>query len=1006
VLTAAAWMATVDVCLPHTEEEAKPMSAILTNIANGAKAIIGRLRACFAWLKSGWRQLLVGGVMALVLLNFLGPVVPQVRFPCNLYGTFKNLSAWRELECLESEATRYGTIAAGAARVEDYDSTARSEARTRFQEDLSKVRSLPGDVAANDVRFSESDVKIAAALAALTAQGSQAGASNRPPLEATEDVIKKLKELLPDSTSPKLNSTDDALARLARLRYLQAESENLELPPPERGYRRQELSVSLTAWTKGDARAALVYLDLYPYNADRWCHWAARAVTQVYLNMRVNRGTPSAVAHDAFLHQWRMSDSQAGERWTRSAVLREAAELFPGVPWSDEEFWKWVQDYDQGPNRDPFANCHTTLESRQLLPNLVYVEPVANPRFALSAALTGATVQADINAGVGNVASGLTGSRGRMEAGTSAELEVNALSFAAGQRRAGWIFLQSGKGDMMRPFESRVHMVVDVPSSLSRLELLIHKSFLNNRYEPLVTFSEQTRRLNLARELLNEIEGELDPPHKLALRLDESPSEWTGDIYSSLTNWELLKTWTRNLGGLGWSERLVVDLPAQSRPQRYSIFAHVVGLGPDQHQLAYVAIEGDRIRGIYRTKQEVPPEFSVLEYEFANDYLYPGLIDLHNHPHYNFIPRWKPVTSGSACSPRFCDRREWRALAQYQQSVEEPFAKAKHEGFEMEALLYGDIRAMLGGATTLQGADNVGGSLSAMRRLWDNSISDTGYIKELDKKKLLSAYKAQLDSGVVHRLFLHVGEGTGPEAQSELSILEADQLLGNRLVLIHGVAFTANDLEKIKDSGAAVVWSPRSNLTLYGATLDIATVLAKNIPVALAPDWTVTGSSNLFQELKCASEYAKANDIRSLTPQRLFNMVSQDAARIAGLIDADGEPMAGIVRESGYADFFILRHHQDDPFTNLLQGHESDIRAVVIGGLPVIGEDSFLKYVYGAPPHEHLRFGNLGLADDLGVTGSHGVDPFATGSRHLLSVVDRLAPLVEAPTATCSVRRH
>jgi cytosine/adenosine deaminase-related metal-dependent hydrolase len=48
-------------------------------------------------------------------------------------------------------------------------------------------------------------------------------------------------------------------------------------------------------------------------------------------------------------------------------------------------------------------------------------------------------------------------------------------------------------------------------------------------------------------------------------------------------------------------------------------------------------------------------------------------------------------------------------------------------------------------------------------------------------------------------------------------------------------------------------WSPRSNLELYGATANIGAALDAGVEIALAPDWAVTGSSNILNELKVAS---------------------------------------------------------------------------------------------------------------------------------------------------------
>jgi len=49
-----------------------------------------------------------------------------------------------------------------------------------------------------------------------------------------------------------------------------------------------------------------------------------------------------------------------------------------------------------------------------------------------------------------------------------------------------------------------------------------------------------------------------------------------------------------------------------------------------------------------------------------------------------------------------------------------------------------------------------------------------------------------------------------------------------------------------------MVWSPFSNLLLYGGTSDIARARNEGVLIALGPDWSPSGSKNLLGELKVA----------------------------------------------------------------------------------------------------------------------------------------------------------
>jgi cytosine/adenosine deaminase-related metal-dependent hydrolase len=74
--------------------------------------------------------------------------------------------------------------------------------------------------------------------------------------------------------------------------------------------------------------------------------------------------------------------------------------------------------------------------------------------------------------------------------------------------------------------------------------------------------------------------------------------------------------------------------------------------------------------------------------------------------------------------------------------------------------------------------------------------------------------------------------------------------------IIHGVALRKPDFEKMAAAGVGLIWSPRSNIELYGETADVATAKAvkvkedQRITIALAPDWSPSGSDGVLQELK------------------------------------------------------------------------------------------------------------------------------------------------------------
>jgi 5-methylthioadenosine/S-adenosylhomocysteine deaminase len=92
----------------------------------------------------------------------------------------------------------------------------------------------------------------------------------------------------------------------------------------------------------------------------------------------------------------------------------------------------------------------------------------------------------------------------------------------------------------------------------------------------------------------------------------------------------------------------------------------------------------------------------------------------------------------------------------------------------------------------------------------------------------------EIGRGEVDAFYLHLAEGQADNQRSknEFGRLVQDyQGLTPATVLIHGTALTRQQLGQVKDAGAKLVWSPQSNLRLYGQTTPAAQAVQLGIPV-------------------------------------------------------------------------------------------------------------------------------------------------------------------------------
>ena len=80
-------------------------------------------------------------------------------------------------------------------------------------------------------------------------------------------------------------------------------------------------------------------------------------------------------------------------------------------------------------------------------------------------------------------------------------------------------------------------------------------------------------------------------------------------------------------------------------------------------------------------------------------------------------------------------------------------------------------------------------------------------------------------------------------------------LLEPQSAYVHAIALSAPDYAAMAASGTALVWSPRSNIRLYGNTAAATLADRAGVSIALGTNWIPTGSMNLLRELRCADSF-------------------------------------------------------------------------------------------------------------------------------------------------------
>jgi len=181
---------------------------------------------------------------------------------------------------------------------------------------------------------------------------------------------------------------------------------------------------------------------------------------------------------------------------------------------------------------------------------------------------------------------------------------------------------------------------------------------------------------------------------------------------------------------------------------------------------------------------------------------------------------------------------------------------------------------------------------------------------------------------------IHLGEGSDAIAQGEFAELEKRHLLRSNTMMIHGIAFTEKEIDRIAQSGATVCWCPVSNMFLIGKTFAADYAVKAGVNVVIGTDSTMSGGVNLFDELANAVQIYPGIGTRSL-----YRMVTENAARALMLPAHYGK-----LDPQRISNLLLVDKVDADPFDNLLCIDAANIILMIVDEVPVFGDEEWLAY--------------------------------------------------------------
>jgi cytosine/adenosine deaminase-related metal-dependent hydrolase len=323
----------------------------------------------------------------------------------------------------------------------------------------------------------------------------------------------------------------------------------------------------------------------------------------------------------------------------------------------------------------------------------------------------------------------------------------------------------------------------------------------------------------------------------------------------------------------------------------------------------------------------------------------PGLINPHDHIAFANNP---PKTHGTE---RYEHRHDWRKGVRGHRAI------STRGSAPANVVRHAELRFIMSGATATAGAGGVAGLLrnldngAAQLEGLEGQAADSDTFPLGDSNlttfpttcagwtgtRTTAASIASLDGYLPH-----ISEGIDDSAHAEFTCQSQDgdthDLIQKQTAVIHGIAVTPADVAKYRTDMTALVWSPRSNVDLYGDTASVAMYDRMGVQIALGTDWVASGSMNMARELRCADELNQKYFNKHFSDKALWKMVTQNAAFATGF-----QKVTGMLKAGYAADIALFDAKTSKSYRAVIDAGVEDTVLVLRGGKALYGDTNVLK---------------------------------------------------------------
>lgn len=325
----------------------------------------------------------------------------------------------------------------------------------------------------------------------------------------------------------------------------------------------------------------------------------------------------------------------------------------------------------------------------------------------------------------------------------------------------------------------------------------------------------------------------------------------------------------------------------------------------------------------------------------AEGVISPGLINPHEH--ITFAAN-RPIGNGPQ---RYDHRHEWRTGAGGNIELD------VSGGASEEEVLAAELRYLMSGVTSIAGA---GGESGLVRNLdiapllegLPVAAANTDTFPLDDTNGTMIEQGCNYGGGATTAADIadeaaylpHIAEGVNQAARNELTCTSMGtlDLVAPQTAVVHAVGVGAQEARLLGEDYTRVVWSPRSNVVLYGNTAPVTLLDRMGVAISLGTDWVASGSMNMFRELRCADELNDMYFGGHFSDVDLWKMVTTNGALATGSHQAIGMLKTGYV-----ADIAIFAAAGKVDHQAVVEGELQDVVLVMRGGDALYGDDSVMS---------------------------------------------------------------